>query len=65
MRGKNPSTKININDGVSGDKARVHQEKKKNRKEVPFTKEHSNHGRGKAWRMLTALLKEVEVSNKP
>lgn len=41
------------------------RKKKQNRKEVPFTKEHSNHGRGKAWRMLTALLKEAEVSNKP
>lgn len=29
MRGRHPSTGININDGVSGAKARVHQEKKK------------------------------------
>lgn len=33
MRGRHPSTGININDGVSGAKARVHQEKKKKKPE--------------------------------
>lgn len=35
------------------------------RKKNPFTKEHSDHGRGEARMRLTALLKEMEVSNKP
>lgn len=39
--------------------------RKKAGKKIPFTKEHSDHGRGEAWMMLTALLKEVEMSNKP
>lgn len=65
MLGRHSKTARNIRDRVSGAKARVHQKKKKSRKENPIYKGAQRRWEGEAWMMLTALLKEAEMSNKP
>lgn len=60
MLGRHSRTGRDIYDGVSGARARVHQKKKCHLQRSTVTM-----GGRKAWRMLTALLKQLEVSNKP
>lgn len=63
MLGRHSRTGRNINDGISGAKDRVQQEK--SRKENPIYKGAQRPWEGEARMRLRALLKEMEVSNKP